>query len=154
MNSFITPISSQCRGGLRWIFIDLRPSLVFLHFIIELLPTQVWKQPSKTELFVSLSADLLTDLLCCVKFWPTPNRCRSNLHPHSVRSFLYHNVWSVMLILTFFHSIFIKYNILQLYFLRRYEELVVSFYTRIGIFFISHPFISKNVFTILSNFTY
>lgn len=104
-------------------------------------------QPSKTELFVSLSADLLTDLLCCVKFWPTPNRCRSNLHPHSVRSFLYHNVWSVMLILTFFHSIFIKYNILQLYFLRRYEELVVSFYT-------INPFISKNVFTILSNFTY
>lgn len=47
--------------------IDLRHSLVCLHFIIELLPTQVWKQPSKTELFVSLSADLLTVLLCCVK---------------------------------------------------------------------------------------
>lgn len=54
-----------------------------------------------------------------------------------------------------FYLLFIKYNILQIYFLRRYEELVVSFYTRIDIFFFHVPlYISKNVFTILSNFTY
>lgn len=47
-----------------------------------------------------------------------------------------------------FYLLFIKYNILQIYFLRRYEELVVSFYTRIDIFFFTSLYIYLKMFSL------
>lgn len=62
---YYTHFITMSSWGFDRFFIDLRHSLVFLHFIIKLLPTQVWKQPSKTELFCLFVCSVNSLIMLC-----------------------------------------------------------------------------------------